>query len=291
MKCKKVLKQLVAYRDKELSKKEAQPVEEHLSGCRNCTETLNRHHRLAHVLSSVDFSDEPSPEVFDTIRGRIRDTLEKDNAPASFRDNFLPSSILARFQSGYLGPRLSWAMLLLITVLMGNAIWTHSSYYQRQIMDTGIRRLTKREMMNIKGGNIPPSAILQTSPWQTISARSQDNYQIALNKATLVKVWEGEEEYRLTLSRGEVWISPQEEAKEIRVATPLGQVEAKGAEFYVEVDEEKVTVTVTYGKVLLRTNSSEQEISAGTKSYASSGGDISEPEGITIKEASRWARW
>jgi hypothetical protein len=267
-KCRRVERLISFYALGETNEEESKLIEEHVKICPDCAKALEDDEKLTSLIRSLEktWTDEDK-EVISPL---------PDKPPTKW--------------SYHLGKLRRLASHPLVASLIILAIF--QSFYIGETLQDKPRKLTQREMKHIKGGSIPPTSILKTSPWNTLSTALDNKNRLKINRNTYLKIWEGNKEYTLKLEKGEVWLSCEDNLKKFKVETPLGKVEAKEAEFYVKLDkEERIIVTVNYGSVLFSTNNGESIVGAGTQSFATLKTSPSEPEDITIHKATEWVRW
>src|SRR5688572_31003842 len=75
MNCSKVLELVCAFRDNELNDSDRKSVEQHLSQCTACSESLKEHEKIAALLSNLpqyEFPDAARKAIWSSLQGNLQ---------------------------------------------------------------------------------------------------------------------------------------------------------------------------------------------------------------------------
>ena len=176
MRCKRINKLITLYVSKDTSEKESGAVEGHIRYCSSCTRALEHYRELTQAITTLEFKQCPEEDL-NRIWERISTTLDEKERVKQSRKNlrFTLPHLLRNYNLTAIRRLVSHPLVAGLIVLV-----IVQSFFLTKTLKDKPRRLTQSEMTHFKGGSIPPTSILKTSPWNTLSTNLNNENRLKI---------------------------------------------------------------------------------------------------------------
>ena len=293
--CSQVESLLQAYIDGELSPAETTIFEQHVVECQACADVLKRQkatsaalfeilgeHKLNHDMTAIVLAHLPEMDHPHNVR---------DAHEATWRAKH-PQKRTRIFQT--LVPALVPALLLLLGLALAYS-WPPGEPTPPKV---GMIIHRDGTALRSEGGSTSRRSVALRSvvnSHERIETGENASLVIGLEGPTHVKVDENtrikiENERKINVEKGQVWLDVCKGKNLFRVITPQGSITVFGTTFNVDVGDEAPTVTVEEGTVQVENDVTFDEVRAGQCVRLIPGHNPLEIMAADTAEATRWAK-
>lgn len=291
--CTQIVNKIQAYVDGELSPAERVICDQHFAECPACSKSLRSAQRLSALLfeafSEHRLSQSLSQRVVDHLPDIGGESLDLEGVNWRAKHPLELQSRLAK-----LVPLAAAALLLILGVLIKNE-WPTKAPSESVIGvvlnatgdNTFVRSAkTQRETVALEEF-VEGQQYFETSVAGKLMIALVGNTFVKMNENSRMLI---EDERRVRLEKGEIWLDVGRDPRLFRVSTPEGNVTVFGTAFNVEVSENALTVTVSRGDVQVEDKEGRfQPLQIGQQVRIIPGQGPTKPVPVSVETVTEWS--
>lgn len=291
--CAQVEALIQAYLDGELEASGQVILDRHVAECASCARKLRQQQAAAAELFEALRTERLSRDLQDGVLAHLpdMDRPPQDMSDINWRAKH-PSASLARW--GRRVPAMVGVMLLLTAVLV-KAYWPAPplpAYSVGVVLQSMGRVTTFDSASTERAPAFVTDGVLAERSYETganagLMLALAGHTRIKLNQQSRIRV---EDERRLRLVQGEIWVDVGEDGRLFRVTVPDGVVTVFGTAFAINVNRDQTTVSVEEGHVQVENSEGFRLVHANEQVRWAAGEAPPLPQKADLGRATAWAQ-